>query len=125
MFDLKVSDDAIASFPVFSDDVHLNGMTAKPVTNSQQLIDAGKEMINALGWWVDRCIAGYSLIYLIYLDGWPEIEAAMEAVKKEGQWTLQQVKGVRNTKALPPQVAIAEHVIQVLNSDEKSREEVA
>ena len=116
--DADIFDAPLVSFSVPEENIHFNGLVAKPVMDSHQLIDAGKEMMNALHIWVERCESGKSVIYLIYKIGEPNIEAAMEAVKKTGQagkWDLKQVLGVRNIKATLDQRLIADHVIKLMN----------
>ena len=110
------------TFPHPGEEIKLGNLTAKPITDSHRLTDAGREMINALAWYAERCATGKSLIYTIHQDGQETIAAAMELAKdtrNRDQWKVQQVKGPRNIRGTPEQVGIADHVANVVNADRK------
>ena len=108
------------TFPHPGEEIQLGNLTAKPITDSHRLTDAGAEMDNALAWYAERCATGESLIYTIHQDGQETIAAAMELTRDTrppGDWKVHQVKGPRNIRATPEQMAIANHIASAVNAN--------
>lgn len=116
--DAMVRNRPMLNFPHPGAEIQLGDLTARPVTDSYSLADAGREMGNALSWWAEPCATGRSLIYTIHRTGQTEIEAAMELTGDPGHREVRQVEGPRFRRATPEQSAIASHAANLLNASQ-------